>query len=490
MDNRESLQTNNTRLEANNVSLTSLVNKLKNLPEAKPDPILQDKSIKIIENGTQTITPDEGYDALSSIEITTNASEDLANELNIYNSRLSTQEEKINHVVTLLQEKASGNNGGSSLNIFIQEDEPETKDGVWLQTNKEIVANTEFTIKTSSDTINWLDAINFSYQFYNGAAFLIDKKIYTFGGGVTANRKKANVVDLETGETTALANMPYQFYDGYFGIVGNDIYLLCGNGNNRTAYKYNIPSNSYTQLTSAPFSGVNGCGVAVGTDMYMFATYGTGNLAYKYDTLTGAYTKLTNIPYDAAYCRCAAVGTNIYIFGGSHTNYRRAAYKYDTKNGVYTKLTDIPYDFFNGGCCSNGKYVYLFGSEVNEYKTRSVRYDPVKDSYNEQPVLPYTFWQGVSVGRGSNIYLVGNVSDTTTGSTIKPGVIPTSINKSIEEGVVIIGDTVDAKTTKLISDSLELKCNLVGAYLVENGIIDEETPAFYGDGEKWIELEG
>ena len=35
------------------------------------DPILQDKSITIKENGTQTITADEGYDGLNNVEVTT-----------------------------------------------------------------------------------------------------------------------------------------------------------------------------------------------------------------------------------------------------------------------------------------------------------------------------------------------------------------------------------------------------------------------------------
>ena len=35
-------------------------------------PKLQSKSLTITENGTQTITPDEGYDGLSNVEVTTN----------------------------------------------------------------------------------------------------------------------------------------------------------------------------------------------------------------------------------------------------------------------------------------------------------------------------------------------------------------------------------------------------------------------------------
>lgn len=46
--------------------LTPLVGKI------VTDPILQDKTVKITENGTQTITADEGYDGLNNVSVTTN----------------------------------------------------------------------------------------------------------------------------------------------------------------------------------------------------------------------------------------------------------------------------------------------------------------------------------------------------------------------------------------------------------------------------------
>lgn len=39
-----------------------------------PTPSLQSKSIEVTENGTQTITPDSGYDGLNEVEVTTNVS--------------------------------------------------------------------------------------------------------------------------------------------------------------------------------------------------------------------------------------------------------------------------------------------------------------------------------------------------------------------------------------------------------------------------------
>lgn len=45
-----------------------------NVNVSTPSPTLQSKSVTITENGTQTITPDSGYDGLDEVEVTTNVS--------------------------------------------------------------------------------------------------------------------------------------------------------------------------------------------------------------------------------------------------------------------------------------------------------------------------------------------------------------------------------------------------------------------------------
>ena len=73
MSNKETLQSYNDRLNNNNLTLDDILNTINNLPEAGGgEPNLQSKSITITENGTTTITPDEGYDGLSDVEVIAN----------------------------------------------------------------------------------------------------------------------------------------------------------------------------------------------------------------------------------------------------------------------------------------------------------------------------------------------------------------------------------------------------------------------------------
>lgn len=61
---------NNVGVEAdNNETFTSLIPKVGKIVT---QPLLQDKSIEIIENGTTNIVADEGYDGLNNVEVTVN----------------------------------------------------------------------------------------------------------------------------------------------------------------------------------------------------------------------------------------------------------------------------------------------------------------------------------------------------------------------------------------------------------------------------------
>ena len=71
MNNKETLQSYNSRLNTNNITLDNIMETIDTLPEAK-EVVLQDKSVEITENGTTTITADSGYDGLNNVEVITN----------------------------------------------------------------------------------------------------------------------------------------------------------------------------------------------------------------------------------------------------------------------------------------------------------------------------------------------------------------------------------------------------------------------------------
>ncbi len=89
---------NNMGVEASeNETFTALTPKVGKIVT---DPILQDKTIEITENGTQTITADEGYNGLNNVSVTTNVSGGDASALDEFVTRglTSYSSDKIRYV--------------------------------------------------------------------------------------------------------------------------------------------------------------------------------------------------------------------------------------------------------------------------------------------------------------------------------------------------------------------------------------------------------
>lgn len=66
---------------------------------------LQDKEIIINENGTHTIKADEEYSGLNEVNVKVDAIEDLTQELNTYDTELTTQETTLDDITKTLENK-------------------------------------------------------------------------------------------------------------------------------------------------------------------------------------------------------------------------------------------------------------------------------------------------------------------------------------------------------------------------------------------------
>lgn len=80
-----------------------------------PEPNLQSKSIEIVENGTQTISADEGYDGLSAVEVSTNVPTPEPN----LQAKTTSQTITANGTRTITVKPDSGYDGLSSAKVTI-----------------------------------------------------------------------------------------------------------------------------------------------------------------------------------------------------------------------------------------------------------------------------------------------------------------------------------------------------------------------------------
>ena len=180
--------------ENGNKDVTNFSNVNVNI-DVKSDPILQNKSVEITQNGTTSIKADNGYDGLNNVEVVTNVA-----------------------------------NGGDNTNLFIQEEEPNTKSGIWLKPNSTDVKNI--------------------------------KNINIIGDKITINLGDWN-------PQSQYQQLPYDFYLGSTAIVGTDIYIFfnaTSSGIN-ALYKYDTITNKYTRLSDVPFDSHRSTTSVIGTDV-------------------------------------------------------------------------------------------------------------------------------------------------------------------------------------------------------------------------------
>ena len=391
---------------------------------------------------------------------------------------------------TLLATKTAS--GGGEPNIFVQLEEPTTKKGIWLRTNKTAEHYIEDTDVVAEPT--WLPADtnkNIPYSFISSGAIDVGTDIYMFGGASSSSYTKAYKYDTLTDTYTQLANIPYNFYSGGIAVVGNDIYLLGGYGNKRYNYKYNISTNSYTQLTNIPYDFMSSKAVAIGTDIYLVGsansngTY-TKRSNYKYDTLTDTYTELTYTPLSFYSGGLTAIGNDIYLFGGA--DYQQVAYKYNILNDTYTQLTSIPYSFYSGAMTSIGTDIYLLGGLTSGTSTKAYKYNTLTDSYTQIESIPYNFYNGSAVSiSGIKIYVLGGNEAEKSNRTLLVG------SKDYETDNTVVITEGNTYKIELFNSDFEddykpkYKFNDAFFYTLEDGL-DGSMPVYYGDGTQWINI--
>lgn len=374
--------------------------------------------------------------------------------------------------------------GKPSINLFVQETEPETKDGIWVKDNYEVE---NITAKKSMFSTGVWDTTRPKSMPMNGSdhgAVLVGRYIYIFG---LRNTGSTNVgaykYDTLTDTYTQIANVPVNFLAGGCSAVGTNIYLFGGTSNPTTAYKYDTLTDTYTKLTDIPFNFKYGRCATVGNYIYLFGSvYSTATMkyAYRYNVVSGIYGKLTDIPYQFTSGGCVAYGTDIYLFGTSRSSYYKTAYKYDTVTKVYAQIKDVPYDFYNGNAVSVGNYIYLFSGSGGE--TKAYRYIPSSNAYYSVTDIPYGATSSAIVFDGSKIYLFGG---TAYGAVVQ-GLNITSMDTILNKTLIINQDVPTNQANNLIEDSIDgvqTHYNKV-YYKNENGRV--VTPIVYnGNGTNW-----
>ena len=382
----------------------------------------------------------------------------------------------------MIQFLKKGTGGRATPNIFLQEEEPATKEGIWLQASglsyDKIIADTSINAKETWEDEN---CATLPIPFYSGVAALVGTDIYFISGGYYPGYNYK--YDTITNTFTKMKNLSLSGSYGEGGgcvAIGTDIFIFKSgitSSERKLALKYDTLNDTYTALTDTPINMGSGSGsvTAIGTDIYLLSE----TSLYKYDTLTDTYTQLKTVPYNATYGGIIAVGTDIFICGSATDTANKYMYKYDTLNDKYTRLSDIPVAFSQGSLVLYGSDIYMF---VN---TNAYKYNVITDTYEQIADIPYNFYRGNAVRLNSEIYLIGGFNSRTSMRKLN-----TETKEYANNSILLLANNT-GYATQLVPSSIEgrVTTKIVDAwhYTVADGL-NEDLPTYYGNGTEWIKF--
>lgn len=374
-----------------------------------------------------------------------------------------------------------------SLNVFIQDTEPDAKSGIWVQTNE--YTNSDITVAIENDITfgesGWAETGTYAnLPQGNGYACAaeLDGKMY-FGGGHQNN--KLFEYDMDTNVYTELPNIPYNFGWGGMNGYNGELYIFGGKHDTTTAYKYNPTTQTYTQLADIPVGFVSAISVTLGDKIYLvtgrpFESSSTRyNTIYEYNPADNTY-RLCNATIHSGDCKGATSYKGyLYIFGGDQEN--RTCYRYNPRTDTSKKMGSIPFDCTDTYACATDDAIYLVGSSGSP--NALWKYEPGADKYTQLPDTSISTWGPASGSllKGKYLFAIGDtinhnrvqvytISDKTYINTPTNGLLIDQYDKSIE--------TMFTNPIKSLFSTVK--------YYANGEEINVEM--YYGDGTDWIKL--
>lgn len=380
-------------------------------------------------------------------------------------------------------------------NIFMQETEPEIKEGIWLQSNKEMNnIIIEDNMSSEPTFIPNKYGIGPSFDSSRQRVIVVGNDIYTTNYESLFYKLDTITKTWEKISATFVGISVHMAYkDGY-------IYMI-DHWNSWQVYKYNITNKTFetvtTQGTHPSGSFVGSC-VTINNVMYIMKE--NSNTWIKYDIKTSTFSVMPTLPFITKKSHnspnsCTDSVNKIYAI-----NDVNILYVYNIKEGTWTKLKDlneirslnenivdidkisITPVYFNG-------FIYFYDS----YKK--------SDGYSETLIFTYDLKNDKLEILKINIY---NIFNGITGTIftakeneliLMEGSKNTSIiisYKTFQDKTVVInqGNTYSTSiisTPKNIQGRLTNSFNNVWYNTKENGL-DDTIPTYYGDGSKWIKF--
>ena len=424
--------------------------------------------------------------------------------------------------------------GGGEPNIFIQEEEPTTKEGLWIQASGLQVDNIVcdefvYTVDTWRDK-TLIPKLVSGYNTKGMSCAVVGDYLY-LGGYATQNGHmyKVNLNDF-TFEDLGLPTNNCCFYGKHALVYNSEIYYIGNNSGTLHSYrnslfKYNPETNEYTPLANPGHYPTGDSQIVLcGDYIYVFGVNKNSNdtTAYakniiKYNILDNTWTALDfQVPWSQSYnVNSFVLGDKIWFLfvPGTNANYSywKGTYMFDPTLDEFV-TTNLSFDqTLLNGTASSPSYTAPFIQVVDDscyvISYRGVYKIPITDIKvcSETTILNIgSYLTSISVAdidlsssrfintccNDKDIFMCG------FNETVDYDVLMLSINtKEYDNNTLVIRQGVSnssAVLTQLFSTPLQsgrMTYPLYNAihYTTEGGA-NNALPLYYGDGTQWIKF--
>lgn len=392
---------------------------------------------------------------------------------------LGEQTEIINQLSDILKTKTKS---PATPDVFVQKEEPDVKNGVWLNSDKsfnkiDILTNYQETEEwQEAQKISDMSGINVSNMLTcNNTVYLItNSTIYSYD--VKNNIVNAVISDLNIQQS-------FIYNDTIYYI--NSEYLSETSEYNHRIYK--VEGISSSEIYTFTNGGGDIQRICVVEDLlYMFKQ----KKIYTYSFLTEEFNTInvTLEPPFSYFNSGNALYYNgyIYLMGNNNSSNATQSYKFDVNLQTLTKLTNVPYSCYGCVECLIGNKIYIMGSNnANAYKKFYI-YDIETDTYEQQDDVVYEVYSGCGLYVDNTLLVYSNRNQYLQKLAF-------STNLVYDENTVCIIDGNTYKTKLLNYDEAKISGDLLYKfddvkYFDTTTGIDDSISTYYGDGEKWVKF--
>ena len=414
----------------------------------------------------------------------------------------------------LLGKKAGGGGGGgtSEPNIFIQTTKPQTKDGIWIESD---LSYDNIVIDENINNIYEWDDREFptlwtSGSFSNYWIFIYQNELYAvyWNTGVvylykynknTSAFTQVNVTYLTTISGTGTYGAKGEVVGNYFVSYdshGTTQYLLKLNMN---TFEAEVTQTEITTKASGTTEYYNNCAYVFGTQNP--SSTSSYNKCYKLDYINNEVKQLPNLSNTqtntANQWSSIRIGTKVYLFNFSNTSNNCYWTIFDLESETFSEYYSLP-TALNNISLSNKADLFYFSNCIYLIYNGVWQLNLSTRTFTKLVGAPSGFINiknSRTIEYGGDAILLGGIRTTSTYATVNSNELNKFklSNKTYNNGDLIIKqDALGYSTfaTELVDlgSTGKLLVPISNVFLYANDMLYYDLTTYVGDGTQWIKL--